>query len=221
MSNVTQDLVARSKDRNSVIRGQAAEELGRIGDTSAIDLLIVLLKDSDVIVRYKAALALAWLGREDGLDVLVWAMGRQEFCFDALDALAELGSIEVLEDVRQFFNRWHLHPLERMQAAAVLHCLGDETGTRHISDCLDSAKPEEKGFAIELWGRLKMPKAYEFLVEIVDDPNHQHRLDAVRGLAQLGDRRCLAILERIGRQSDDEILAQEASSAADSLGKSA
>ncbi len=202
---------------DSVERGRAADELGRAGDPRAVDGLAGLLDDEDVIVRFKAACALAWLGDERGLDALLWALGRIEFCFAALEALTEIGARGSHDALKRFFGRWHLHPLERLQAAAALHSCGDEQGTNFVTACLDSKKPEERGLALELWGRLKMPAALDVLQGVLSNPDDTHRLDAARGLAHLGDARSLPLLERLARQREDPLLAEVAAAAAETV----
>ncbi|MBW1811746.1 MAG: HEAT repeat domain-containing protein, partial [Deltaproteobacteria bacterium] len=142
-----QDLLVKSKDSDSVIRGQAADQLGALGGPDAIVELKVLLTDSDVIVRFKAASALAYLGHADGSQALLWALGRLELSFAALEALTELGSPQTIDGLKRFFSRWHLHPLERLQTAAALHRCGVEEGTKFLNSSLESNKPEERGFA--------------------------------------------------------------------------
>jgi HEAT repeat protein len=202
---------------DSVERGRAADELGRSGDPRALAGLAGLLDDQDVIVRFKAACALAWLGDDSGVDALLWALGRIEFCFAALEALTELGAPSSHEALKRFFRRWHLHPLERLQAAAALHSCGDEQGTEYLTACLDSQKAEERGLALELWGRLRMPSALDVLQGVLSNPDDTHHLDAARGLAHLGDARSLPLLERLTRQREDPLLAEVAASAADTV----
>ena len=205
-----QELLAQLDEQDSVVRGRAAEQLGAVGGSAASHALGRLLDDPDVIVRFKAARALAWLGDDRGSAVLVWALDRKELCFAALEAMTHLGSPGVLPDVRCFFRRWFLHPLERMQAAAALHSCGDEEGTEFLRSRLVSALPEERGFALELWGRLKMPGALDLLRGVLSDPTDSHRMDAARGLGHLGDARSLPLLDRVAMEQEDALLAEVA-----------
>lgn len=215
MGSEVEKLFEQLEDRDSVVRGQAAEQLGAFGGPGVVDALCRLQDDPDVIVRFKAAVALAYLGDDRGLEALVWALSRTELCFAALQALTHLGSAESLPSVRRFFNRLFLHRLERMQAAAVLHRCGDEEGTEFLKEKLDSKRPEERGFALELWGRLKMPGAYALLVKVLENPDDPHRLDAARGLGHLGDARGLGLLDRLSKQKRDLELGAVAREAAE------
>jgi HEAT repeat protein len=207
MGTEVEKLFEQLEDQDSVVRGKAAERLGAVGGAGVVDALSKLLEDPDVIVRFKAAVALAYLGDGRGVEALVWALSRIELCFAALQALTHLGSAESLPAVRRFFKRLFLHRLERMQAAAVLHRCGDEEGTEFLKEKLDSQRPEERGFALELWGRLKMPGAYDLLIGVLENPDDPHHLDAARGLGHLGDTRALEMLEKLSTQIRDPELA--------------
>jgi HEAT repeat protein len=105
-----------------------------------------------------------------------------------------------------------------MQAAAVLHRCGETEGTEYLRSKLESRRPEERGFALELWGRLKMPKAYDLLIRVLEDPDSfYHHLDAARGLGYLGDPRGLEILDRLAEQKKDPELAAVAREAAEMI----
>jgi HEAT repeat protein len=213
MASEIEKLFEQLEDEDSVVRGKAAEQLGAIGGAGVLDALGKLLDDPDVIVRFKVAVALAYLGDDRGVEALLWALSRTELCFAALQALTALGSPESLVTVRRFFKRLFLHRLERMQAAAVLHRCGDQEGTEFLKEKLDSQRPEERGFALELWGRLKMPGAYELLLRVLKDPGDPHHLDAARGLGHLGDTRALEVLEGLSQQKQDPELAAVAKEA--------
>jgi HEAT repeat protein len=215
MGAEVEKLFEQLEDQDSVVRGRAAERLGEIGGAGVADALARLVEDPDVIVRFKAGVALAYRGDARGLEALLWALSRTELCFAALQALTRLGSPESLPAVRRFFKRVFLHRLERMQAAAVLHRCGDQEGTEFLREKLDSKRPEERGFALELWGRLKMPGAYDLLVKVLEDPDDPHHLDAARGLGHLGDARGLEILERLSGQKRDAELAAVARESAE------
>ena len=217
MGTEVEKLFEQLEDEDSVVRGKAAERLGAIGGAGVVDALGKLLEDPDVIVRFKTAVALAYLDDDRGVGALVWGLSRTELCFAALQALTRLGSAESLPAVKKFFKRLFLHRLERMQAAAVLHRCGDEEGTKFLEEKLNSSKPEERGFALELWGRLKMPGAYELLIRVLEDPDDPHHLDAARGLGHLGDTRGLEMLEKLAAQRRDLELAAVAKEAVEMI----
>lgn len=62
MSSTLEGLVEMLSDDNEGTRWKAAESLGRMGDTRAVEPLIDTLWDDDVRVRLKTAWALGMLG---------------------------------------------------------------------------------------------------------------------------------------------------------------
>ncbi len=208
-----QELVSNLENSDPIIRGRAAESLGASGDRRSGFYLRKLISDPDFMVRFKAAIELAWRKDDTGVQVLLQALHKKDLCFMTLEALCELGSEKSLSNLQRFFSKWSLHPLERMLAAAGLHRLGDRQGSDFLAVKLDSLQSEERGFALELWGRLKMPQALDVLMKVASDPYDNHQLDAVRGLAWLEDTRCLELLMSLSRQKEDALLAEVAAQA--------
>ncbi len=203
------------------VRGRAVDALAEQRSTRSRELLRQRLADDDWVVRFKAARALAWMGDDAGAALLAEALAQRDLCFMALQALAALGSPTSRPALQRFFHRRFLHPLERMQAAAALVRCGDESAADWLALRLESRRPEERGFALELWGRLARPDARQRLEAVLADPADPQRLDAVRGLAQLGDRAALDLLRRVAAEPGDAELAAEARAAADWLEDSA
>lgn len=199
-------LLSDSQSADPLVRGRAVESLAEIKSEAAEACLKSLVLDSDYMVRFKAAMELAWLGDDASVAMLVSALDRKDLCFMALEALCELSSEKALRDVQRFFSKWGLHPLEKLQAAAGLHCMGDKRGSDFLVLKLESSQPEERGFALELWGRLGMPHALDLLMGVLSDPNNDFRLDAIRGLAWLSDAKCLPLLDQVCSHTDDELL---------------
>lgn len=79
-------------DDNEGARWKAAESLGRIGDTGAVDALIDTLWDDDPRVRLKAAWALGRIGDPLAIQPLrrlyrIESEGNQEIIKEAIDAI--------------------------------------------------------------------------------------------------------------------------------------
>jgi HEAT repeat protein len=213
-SEIASELLGRLSHPDSIERGRAAEALGQLGESRHAPAIKPLLSDVDAIVAFKAAVALAWLGDDGGVDLLLKALAKPDLCFISLQALSHLASPRSRNGLKRFFKRRFLHPLERLQVAAALVRLGDDEAGEHIRKCLDSRRPEERGFALQLWGRLAMPGALDLLQSVLLDQQDDQRLDAIRGLAELGDAKALPLLERVARERNDPELTAEARAAA-------
>ena len=67
-------LIAALKDKNNYVHREAAEALGKIGDSRAVEPLIAALKDWDQDVRYTAAEALGKIGDSRVVEPLIAAL---------------------------------------------------------------------------------------------------------------------------------------------------
>ena len=210
----TQQLIDRLNSRDSLERGAAVDAIVADG-TRNIEALYPLLNDPDGVVRFKVACALAEWDDDRGLPVLIGALPIRELCFMALEALYLLAAPQAVPELKRFFGRRFLHPIERLQAAAALVRSGEPSALNFIRERLSSRRPDERGMAIELWGRLRQPDARALLEAILADSHDAQRLDAVRGLQQLNDPRGLALLDRVAADTQDEQLAEAARTAAD------
>ncbi len=207
-----QEAIDALENDDGVVRGKAIEALVEMNVTGLADRLRPMLDDRDWVVRFKAASALAWLGDESGVEILLDGLRQRDLCFMALQSLTELGSAEALDGIKAFSRRRFLHPLERLQAAAAMVRCGDESSLAYIENRIESSKPEERGLALELLGRLDVQGALDRLQGVLADPADPQRLDALRGLAALDDRRAEPLIERVAGESDDKQLAKEAQS---------
>jgi HEAT repeat protein len=195
---------------DGVVRGRAIDLLAQNPRPGLVDRLRPMLEDPDWVVCFKAACALAWVGDDEAVSLLVEALSQRELCYSALQALTELGSPKALPGLQTFFKRRFLHPLERLQAAGARYRSGDELAAEFIIERRKQGQPEERGFALELTGRLRLPGAFECLAQVLGDREHALRLDAVRGLVDLGDARATKLLERVSAETGDPELAEEA-----------
>ncbi len=210
-------LLADLQASDPVQRGHALDALAALGDARLCEQMHSLLKDQDSVVAFKAAIGLAQLGDDRGVDLLLSGLRSADLRSFALDALIDLGPEAARDRLKKFMGRLFLHPLERMQAAAALARAGDPAGSTYLEDRLKSKRPEERGFALELWGRLSMPEAYKKLMAVFVDESDPHRLDALRGLVHLNDSRALDVFEQVGTETSDPELAAEARWAAEVL----
>ena len=73
-SDAVNPLIQALYDKNALLRGEAAEALGRIGNSRALRPLETALEDPDPTVRAHAASALGYLGRSEAVPKLVQAL---------------------------------------------------------------------------------------------------------------------------------------------------
>lgn len=205
--------ITQAASGDALARGWAAERVVSGRGPAGERAIAALLEDEDPVVRFKVAVALAAQGDGRGLEDLLWGLRKPDLCFISLDALLQLAEPACLPAVSRFFRRRMIHPLEKLQAAAVLHRLGRAEGTACLEQGLHDRRADVRGLSLELWGRLHLPGALSLLQGVLADTAETHRLDAVRGLAWLADRRALPLLRRVAGQQQDRLLAEEAAAA--------
>ena len=93
----TEELIKDLKLKDSSLRRHAIEMLGIMGDETAIDALIPVLKDENRFVRQEAVLALKKIGGSRAIEHLTQALNteKNEFVRDFIEmALERLQSKE-------------------------------------------------------------------------------------------------------------------------------
>ena len=77
MKDIAQ-LIKALGDKNTIVRQDAAESLGRIRDKEGVEPLIQLLKDKDRFVRKVAILALEKIGDKRAVEPLTDALKKEK-----------------------------------------------------------------------------------------------------------------------------------------------
>jgi hypothetical protein len=187
-------LSERLGDPSGEIRTEAAGRLADLGVPEVRAGLASVMEDPIFAVRFEAARGMASLRHPSGLATLIDALGRGDFRFRALGALAELGDSKALPAVKALFKKWLLPPFERTQAAGVLARLGDPDGSNHLLKVAGGRWSTDRAMALEMCGEIRVPGAFETLERTVRAPADPCRGAAARGLGRLGEARGLPVL---------------------------
>jgi HEAT repeat protein len=129
-------LINLLKDEKWRIRYIAAETLGEIGDSKAVEHLIESLNDENNGVRSNSIIALVEIGKPsvkpliDTLDNNKWQMKWQ-----AVEALGEIGDKIAINPIIKILN--DENPWVRKTAANALGSLGDECAVKPLRTLLD------------------------------------------------------------------------------------
>jgi HEAT repeat protein len=173
------------------VREDAALALGRLGDTRAVEMLIVLLE-----VRRRrgfgsdAARLLGKLGDARAVEPLIAALKDKDFPFvqeDAAEALGQLGDARAVEPLLAALNG---KDKDVVKAAALAL---DRIGVPVVEPLIAALKDKEKGVvwaaAAALTG-IGAP-AVEPLIAALRELNAPARKAAVEALGQIGDARAV------------------------------
>jgi HEAT repeat protein len=137
--------------------GAAALALGAIGDRRALPLLAAELEHADVGARFDVAYALAELKDPRGREVLVAALADPERAWDAVTALATLGTIDDAEALSRAMSSKSTPPEATVLAAGKVLAIMPE-GAHHdaarrvLVAALGARKVNVRGLAVEQLG---------------------------------------------------------------------
>lgn len=179
------------------------------------ETLRALLDDRADFVRLEAAITLAEARDPACLGVLLAAMERRAQRLDAVRALGRAGNAAAVPPLRKLMLRWLLPWADRMQAAAALCALGDQSGAEYLEARLSSRRFEEAAAAVHFLGECRHPEARTLLSALAGTRGPLQEA-AVRAIGTLGDATLIPLLESLRAQANAE-LGEDIDSALDEL----
>jgi cyclophilin family peptidyl-prolyl cis-trans isomerase len=182
----------RSADRG--VRRQAALAAGRIGDPTAVPLLLPALSDSDATVQANAAFSLGLLKSPSAVSALlelvrgVPAADQGAPQVEAAMALARIGGLEAGRALRDIVGNGTTAgvatPRAVSAALVAVWRLEDRGFVGPIGGYVDDPDPVVRLRALFALGRLRAPKGGAALVGGLRDPDPRVRAVAARGLTR-------------------------------------
>jgi HEAT repeat protein len=177
-------LVAALKDADRFVRWNAADVLGRIKDTRAVEPLIASFKDADAGVRYTAALALSEIGDPRGVEPLISALKAQKEWSYVPKALAKMGQVAVEPLIATLkFN----HPTVRKTAADVLGDIKDARAVGPLIAALKDKEWEVRLHAVDALDHIRDSRAIVPLIAAVKDESPEVRAHAASALGNFNN----------------------------------
>jgi len=150
-------LAAALEDKDPQVVAAAALSLGAIGDDRALPLLVAKLDHKEAATRFDVAYALADLGDGRGREVLVAGLAETDRAWDAVTALAKLGTADDAEALGRALSSKSTPPEATILAAGKLLAL-QPNGAHHdaarrvLLAGLKARKGHLRGLAIEQLG---------------------------------------------------------------------
>lgn len=226
--------IAFLKYRDDYARLNAAEALGKIGDTAAVPALIEALQDSNSIVSREAALALGIIGDVSAVPALNGILNHKAPSVreSAVKALGKIGGSRVVPALIEALKDPHF--LIRIHAAVALGEIGESSAISALFIALNEQKDQVSRLAIrELWkiGNTNSKRAgiealmdkdnevrryiadalikigvpaIPVLIMALKDKNYDARTNSARALGEIGD--ASAVLVLIDALSDEDHL---------------
>lgn len=159
------------------------------------EALSLLLDDPLPHVRFEAAIAMAELHDFRATSLLLGAAQSRGLRLDAIRALGTMGDTKAVGELHKILNRFFMPWADKLQAAAALCALNDETGQEYLRTKLSSRKHAERAAAIHFMAESKHPRAIEELVTILQNLGDPMRDVAARSLGLLPSQPGLVALQ--------------------------
>lgn len=186
------------------VREYAAEALGILKDTKAVDPLIKSLNDKDEEVRWKAAWALGNIGDKRAVQPLINSLSDERW-YVRRYAASSLGKLKDNRSVMDLINalnddEWQV----RRYAAEALGEIGDERAIKPLVNLLNDNDGDVRGKAINSLGKMKKA-AVEPLIIAFESEDWRIRTRVAEALGEIGDKRAVDILINalIGKTKDN------------------
>ena len=189
-------LIRALKDRDYLIRKEAARSLKKVGDERAVDALIdsLLYKSwhSDYIilnsVRENSAEALGRIGDVRAVPYLIESMEEDpddEVRLKSAWALGEIGDPEAVDGLITALEdrEWDV----RKTAASALGMIGDHRAVPYLIKALEDSDWQVRKYAAVSLGKMKDERAIPLLLDAMEDGDADVRWKAMLALAKLGE----------------------------------
>ena len=107
------------------------------------------------------------------------------------------------QTLRKELDRWFLHPLLKVEAAAQLTRLGDSRGLDFLSSSFDSRRKDARGYAIDVAGKLQLGALYGRVARVASDATDYHSDTAILALANYDTSEARELLEELATNHTD------------------
>lgn len=193
---------------NWQVRAAAVTTLARLGDRSALPLIIAALRDPDSRVRSEAARTLGALGDSSATDALSSALGDQsaDVRVEATFALGRIKDSRALGPLTSLLS--DRDPRVSLAAAESLARLHDPRATRVLVESLSSADWRIRSRATQVLARVagegQLDQAIGPLAASLADKDPVVRYYAAEALAGIGARAIPALIEALRSHRDSD-----------------
>jgi HEAT repeat protein len=187
-TTLTKDLEKFALNGDPRVRRNVALVLGMLGEKSALNTILPVLKnDPDPLVRQQAFEAMWRLGDDEALKPLV-ALTASAYADDKIIGLLALAAPQrriVREHVRGLLAGDDVHTEVTLVAARAMGMLGSDEGFKIALDATRSSDPNQRFLAAIALGSIGRPDAQDPLRTLLSDPQPNVQLAAASAVLEL------------------------------------
>ena len=172
-------------DEDVLVRWNATEALGKIGNPQAVDALITALNDEDKYVGMNAAAALGKIGNPQAVPALIAAFKDEYVRKNAAEALGKIGNpqavpalIDALNDKAMFV---------RMNVAEALGKIGNPQAVPALINALNDNDEFVRVNVAAALVKIDNPQAVDALIAALKDNNEFVRSKVAAAIANIGN----------------------------------
>ena len=184
------------REKNSDVRKEAADVLGRIGDDRAVEPLIQTLRDEERAVRRSAAEALGKIGDTRAVEPLIRAIGNWAIRRNAIKALGKIGDTRAIDPLIEVLEDENVKT--RATVAEALGEIGDARAIIPLIKALGDKLPAVRNCAEKAIEKMSHAQSVNPLIEALGEKNSNVRKEAAKILGKIGDARAVEpLIERL------------------------
>ncbi|MEW6557433.1 MAG: HEAT repeat domain-containing protein [Elusimicrobiota bacterium] len=197
--------IEKLKDKNWIIRRNAAITLGTEKNKKAVVPLINLLKDNNTEVRRCAAIALGEIGDKKAVPHLIKALNDTDggMIIDSASSLGKLNDPSAIDGLLKLLSDGR--PVIRITGLKALFSFKDDIKiSSAVISCINDEAEGVRILAIQQAASLKLKSAIPNLIKNLSDVNLKVKVETIKALGEIGDKSTIEPLKKI-LVTEDEI----------------
>lgn len=203
---VVEWLIEALDDKDANVRDEAVKFLVEIGGDRAVDGLLLVLNDKNKWVRESAVIGLGIIGGRRALEPLIEALKDEDHgvCEHAARALEKLSDVRAVDALIEVLNADDRN-LTVWNAERALITIGGKKAIRALLKA-PKANPQNRYTDVaSLINMFNNKQAIEIVRKLLNDEDHDIRLNAIKTLASLKDKLVLDCFTHALDDDDSEI----------------
>ncbi|KAG9293189.1 hypothetical protein G9A89_010526 [Geosiphon pyriformis] len=187
--------------QDPMVRHEAAEALGAIGDVASLDVLEDFLNDEHVVVRETCELAINKIkfenDKEKNNNIPISA-------FTSIDPAPPNNKTKSLPELRTILLDVRLPLFERYRAMFALRNIGDTQAVLALAEGLNDPSALFRHEIAYVFGQLQSPDSVPALIKTLENTSEVYmvRHEAAEALGSIATSQCLPILQKFRKDKD-------------------